>query len=94
MAKKQDWSPRVCLDVWIVVHDHRHGTDLSVFRTEDSALKAAAEIALGDAEENEVDELKELRALFRRGEYNEVLVLWGDGNDEGGITFDKHEVLE
>src|SRR3972149_3396359 len=67
MAKKQDWSPRVCLDVWIVVHDHRHGTDLSVFRTEDSALKAAAEIALGDAEENEVDELKELRALLRRG---------------------------
>ena len=94
MARKQDWRPRSCADVWVLVYDHRHGTDVSVFRTEESALIAGAGIALEDAQENEVDEFEELKDLFRRGEYSEVLILWGDGNDEGGITVQKYEVLD
>ncbi len=73
--------------VWVLVHEHRHGTELSVHRTRKGALAAAMRPILDSLDDVDPALRRRLEDLIARGEYEVALIHWQSniGTPEGRV---------
>lgn len=79
--------------VWMVVYEHRHGTDVELYETEQSAWSAAAALVAEYADElPEEKDRQRVRALLSAEERGEAVALYGECHPTEFITVEKKQI--
>lgn len=83
MSKKKPKRKKV----WVLIHRHRHGEDVTVYSTNAKALASASEIVTERLDELGDEELKtDVLALFKEGKLYDGLRDWSqfEADHDGG----------
>ena len=86
------------MKVWILSYSHRHGTDVSVYRTEKKAVAGVLEIMerwFEDLEDRYFISSamqQKIRRAMKKGDYGKAMDLWNSHTDESFEITEK-EVL-
>lgn len=88
--------------VWTTVWEHRHGTDVFVHRTEESAYKHAAEDCIGEwlADVSDSKAVKKIESALKEKRWRDAVWIWGAyqttvcGHGIEDVTIEESEVLD
>jgi len=80
--------------VYVLQYSHRHGVDVSTYRTEDGAIQAIYEIVMGCLDEvDNAEKRKEIREAVKSRSLAKLSQLWAEETEEG-FDIDETPVCE
>lgn len=64
--------------VWVLLYNHKHGTDFSVHKSEEGAIRMAAAIVEDFLGEREEEDQEKIRRLLKKKDWRAVIAAYVD----------------